>query len=519
MVPRPAPNSFPPVLAAGLSGMALTFAFPNYNWDILIWGAFIPLFWAIREASPKKAFLLGALAGLIHYYTLIYWVYHVIQYYGGLPWFLASFVLTLLVCYLALYPAVFCWGIALMRRSTPVPLIVTAPLLWVSLELLRANVFTGFPWGLIGQSLYQRLSLIQSSNIAGVYGLALIIMSVNVALYDFIFAGGPVRNRLLKPSAPVAVLLFMTNFVYGQMTIVESAKSEPKTITVALAQGNIDQAVKWDPKYKRQTIAAYEKVIEPALKDNVDLIVWPETALPFYFGREEEFTDLVTRFVRKTGTYNLFGSPAAIKRSNAYENRNRAFLAAPDGTILTYYDKTHLVPYGEYVPLKKYFPFINKLVVAAGNFTPGVKGLVLNLPQARLGPLICFEGIFPYLTRAQVKSGAQLLVNITNDAWFGKSSAPYQHLSMLVFRCVEARRAAVRAANTGISAIISPQGKIEAQSPLFQEYLLVGKVPLLDGTTFYMQFGDVIAYGCAILTVALFAWALLAERTKRASID
>ncbi len=454
---------------------------------------------------------------MVHYYTLIYWVYHVIQYYGGLPWFLASFVLSLLVCYMALYPAIFCWGLARFRESSPLPLITIAPVLWVSLELLRSYLFTGFPWGLIGHTLYQRGALIQMADITGVYGLSLVILCVNVAIYELIWGGGSALKRFFRPSMAVAAVLLVVTFIYGEARLSGSEKNYPNTITVALAQGNIDQAVKWDPQYKLQTIETYERIIEPALKEHVDLIVWPETALPFYYEREAEYTEIIRDFVRKTGTYNLFGSPAAIRQSGVYEHRNRAFLVAPNGTTVAFYDKAHLVPYGEYVPLKKYFPFINKLVVAAGNFTPGKEGHNLDYPKARLGPLVCFEGIFADLSRAQVLSGAQLLVNITNDAWFGRSSAPYQQLSMLVFRCVEARRAAVRAANTGISAIISPQGKIEAQSPLFEEYLLVGKVPLLDGRTFYMQFGDTLAYACAALTVAFFIWAWSANRKKQKS--
>jgi apolipoprotein N-acyltransferase len=190
----------------------------------------------------------------------------------------------------------------------------------------------------------------------------------------------------------------------------------------------------------------------------------------------------------------IFGSPAYRKERDTVSFFNRAYLASPAAEILGSYDKVHLVPFGEYVPMKRFLPFVRRLVVAAGDFVAGSKVEPLELPTAAAGVLICFESIFPELGRAMTKNGASLLVNLTNDAWYGMSSAPFQHFSMAVFRAVENRRPLVRAANTGISAFILPSGRITAQSGLFTEALLTMEIPVPDsGLTLYTRYGDFFA--------------------------
>jgi apolipoprotein N-acyltransferase len=301
---------------------------------------------------------------------------------------------------------------------------------------------------------------------------------------------------------------------YGDIRIdqVKTIASSASAIPVALVQGNIDQSLKWSPEYQQKTIDIYENLTQKALQEKPALVIWPETALPFYYGVDEAFSRRVIEFIQSTGTYFLFGSPAVESVQGAYRYKNRAYLVAPDGTTVDYYDKYHLVPYGEYIPLKKWFPFLEKLVQSIGDFMPGEKGKTLHYPGGMLGPVICFESIFPYLSRSQVQNGAEVLVNITNDAWFGKTSAPYQHLSMLVFRAIENRRYAVRAANTGISAIISATGQVEQQSPLFEPYVLNGSVPMLSGLTVYSRAGDLLAYACGLWALGLVLWTLLTKR-------
>ncbi len=504
------------IIGAILSGLLLTLSFPNLDADFLVWFALVPLFFSIRGVTTKRAFYLGFLAGFVHFLTLIYWIYYVIQYYGGLPWYFAAFSLLCLVGYLALFPGVFCYIVTYVTRSSKLPLIAVAPVVWVALELVRSYFLSGFPWELLGESLYRRTLLIQPAAVTGVYGLSLVIVAINTALYEIVFPEHEGKSRFFNASTVTAACLFAWLPFYGMVRLHE-APHPRKTIPVALVQGNIDQTVKWDPLFQQETLDIYFNMTAEALEKEPALVVWPETTLPFLFERDKPLADQVREFVKGAGVSFVLGSPAVETEGKEIEYRNRAFLLGPDGSTLGKYDKSHLVPYGEYVPLKWMFPFFRKLIVAAGNFTPGPSGKVLSSPEFTLGPLICYESIFPEISRAEVRNGAQLLVNITNDAWFGRSSAPYQHFSMLVFRCVETHRWAVRAANTGVSGVIAADGSIRVRSPIFEPYTLVHDAELLDGTTFYVRFGDVFAYGCSLMAVLLIMRSWLTNRRGRVS--
>ncbi len=243
--------------------------------------------------------------------------------------------------------------------------------------------------------------------------------------------------------------------------------------------------------FSRQTVNIYRNLtLDARARGELDLVVWPESATPFYF---QDFSLLQTEVLsvpRRTGAFLLFGSPAYQQKEGQYEYLNSAYLLDSKGQQRGRSDKVHLVPFGEYVPFGKLLPFIDKLVVGIGDFSPGlVKPLSMN--GARVGVLICFEGIFPELARDYVRRGSDLLINITNDAWFGRSSAPYQHLGMTRFRAVENRIWIARAANTGISAIISPSGRVVSQTPLFKAVALTGGIGVGAEGTLYTHLGDI----------------------------
>jgi apolipoprotein N-acyltransferase len=268
---------------------------------------------------------------------------------------------------------------------------------------------------------------------------------------------------------------------------------------VALIQGNIDQSIKWNPQNQQETLTTYKSLsnLKPALSSR--LIVWPETAVPFYFQDMDDRSRQVYQVAKETRNWLLFGSPSYIKEPGSSASYlNSAFLVSPAGAVAGRYDKVHLVPYGEYVPLRSLFPFIGKLVVGVGDFRAGEGYHPLAMNNHQIGVLICYEAIFPEASRIYKNKGAELLVNITNDAWFGFSSAPYQHLSMTVFRAVENRLYLVRAANTGISAIVDPAGNIVSRTALFVATSLSGQVRFIDTRTFYMAYGDVFVYLCLI---------------------
>jgi apolipoprotein N-acyltransferase len=279
-------------------------------------------------------------------------------------------------------------------------------------------------------------------------------------------------------------------------------------LKVALVQGNIDQGIKWDPAFMEETISIYERLSLRAAVGGVDLVVWPESAAPFFFQETGPPTDRITSLARQIHTPLIFGSPAFDGSGTCRRYFNSAFLVSSSGEVLGRSDKMHLVPFGEYVPLAKLLPFVHKLVVGVGDFSPGNSLGTLDIGKGKVGILVCFEGIFPELSRRYVRDGAQLLVNITNDGWYGRSSAPYQHLSMAVFRAVENGVPLVRAANTGISAIIDKKGNISHKTPLFKEAFVNGEVILGKGGTVYTRMGDVFALLCLgislVITVLCF---------------
>jgi len=274
------------------------------------------------------------------------------------------------------------------------------------------------------------------------------------------------------------------------------------TMRVAVVQGNIEQGRLWDPAFQLTTIRTYRKLSLSVQKDKPDLVVWPESAAPFYFLYDPAPTRLVLEGIRQTSTAYLIGSPAFSRNPDGAVNYyNRAYLIESDGEVGGTYDKAHLVPYGEYTPFKEYLPFIGKMVEHVGDFEPGKKGEVVFLNGIGLGIQICYEIIFPELARAMTRHGAAVLVNITNDAWYGRSAGPYQHFSMVVFRAIENRRSLARAANTGISGFIDPAGRILNSTPLFVESALTGKLPLLTTTTLYTRYGDFFAIACALISL------------------
>jgi apolipoprotein N-acyltransferase len=502
---------FDAILAA-TTGLLLTASFPQIGWEFFAWVAFVPLFYSIEGMPSRASFILGFLAGLVHYTTLLYWIASVIHHYGQLPGVLCAAILMLLVLYLSLYPALFAMVISQLRaRSLPCYLI--APFFWTALEYVKSFLLSGFPWENLGHSQYDRLHLIQASDILGVYGVTALIMAVNAVLFEAWNSISKNRTFAWRPVLTVAVMIgvFLTYGAWRIRNIDRASEVAPKR-AIALVQGNIEQSQKWLPSFQHETLKRHGTLSGAALKAGADLIIWPETALPFYFLYHEDLTRESLEIVRTCGAYFVLGSPSFRRIGQEIHYYNSAYLVDPFGNVVGKYDKVHLVPYGEYVPLKRYFPFLGKMVEAVGDFEAGGKGQVLLWGGVKIGVLICFEAIFPELASAMVRNGAQLLVNITNDAWFGKSSAPYQHLSMVVFRAVENHVPVARAANTGISAFIDPVGRLLDETPLFEEATRTRLLPVMEHKSFYAQHGDIFAIGCALISVIL---CVIFVRSKR----
>ncbi len=502
-VPRQSALPLRDLLLAVLSGLLLTASFPPGKLSFLAWIALIPLFISLRAKTSRNAFKLGFIAGFFHYVTLLYWVIVVLGRYGNLHMAVCLLALLLLSLFLALYPGLFSYFGARIIETPFAAFFLAA--LWVSLEYLRAHFFTGFPWCLLGYSQYEHLAVIQAADLFGVYGISFLIVLINGLLFRSVFIKSHPQRSLFKWEWAMGVIMMAGTIAYGvhQLSNKKAVVQSAPRINAAVVQANIDQSVKWKPSYQQRTLATYFRLSGRAAPSKPALIVWPETALPFFYQDASIFSSRMHRFADRTGATLLFGSPAYTRVGRSVEYYNRAYMISPGDPSTKAYDKRHLVPFGEYVPLKKYLPFINQLVQAAGNFTGGDRQGPLRGADLSLGVLICFEAIFPELARDLAGDGAKILVNITNDAWFGTTSAPYQHLSMAVFRSVETGLPMIRAANTGISAFIGANGEISSRSPLFEEAVLKHSVPFPPSApaTLYTRTGDLFAWGLILVSL------------------
>ena len=503
------------LLAVTASGLMLAAALPKFNLTFFLWVGLIPFLWALRGVSGRKAFILGYCNGLAQNLLMLYWIIYVTVIYGNLPLPVGVILLILLAGYVSLYRGfwalLYTWGESRGLAGT-----WWGPVLWVSLEFIHTYMITGFPWMLLGYGLQQSPYLIQVVDITGVYGLSALVVLVNVGLFKLL--QGWAEGRLVIRPALAASVCLIGCLMYGFVRLPEIQRQMAKSpkLKVAVVQGNIEQGKKWDPAYQAATINIYKELTLKIKPEDPRLVVWPETAAPFFFLRDKKLSPLVTDIARQSGSDLLFGSPAFETGPEGETFFNRAFLLAADGNVVDYYDKAHLVPYGEYVPLRRFMPFIGKMVPMVGDFIEGPQGKVIARPEADLGTLICFESIFPYLSRAMVQNGANLLVNITNDAWFGKTSAPYQHLAMSVTRAVENRVSLARAANTGISALATPDGSILWQSDLYVTAAQVKPLPILSGGSFYTHYGDLFAWlSCGLALLGLVAGLATGRRIRR----
>lgn len=483
---------------AVVSGLMLTASFPPGKLDWIAWIAIVPLLWCLKNETPSRAFRLGLIAGFAHYMTLIYWIVSVLKHYGGLPLLISLCVLILFCLYLSLFPAFFSYLLCKIKGSF-FPLFMGAGI-WVVMEFLRAKLLTGFPWCLLGYSQYKHLELIQIADLAGVYGISFLIFISNALVYVLLFDRQVLRKVFLIREIPIMIMLTLFVLVYGHYRLSETEGNQQKVLKVAIIQGNIDQFVKWKPSYQIKTINIYERLTLSTRPFKPNLVVWPETALPFFYQDNRSLAPRVTGIPVSLGADLIFGSPAYKQEKGLVRYYNRAYSLTSDGRVSGFYDKVHLVPFGEYVPW--FIPFVQRLVTAAGDFASGNEVAPLKLPHVSAGILICFEAIFPELSREQTKKGAEILVNLTNDAWFGPTSAPHQHLSMAIFRSVENRRPMVRAANTGISAMISSRGDFINKGDQFVEEVIMEELRRPDSKlTFYTFYGDLFVLAMVIMVI------------------
>jgi len=502
-----------PGLLSLVSGVLIGLSFPNAGLSFLAWFALIPLLIALEGATLATAFRAGFMCGLSAYAVILYWINIVIVRYGHLPWAASIPLYLLLVTWLALF-----YGLAtLISRSAEQIGIKTAfslPVAWVACDLVRSFLLTGSPWSMLGHSQYRVLPLIQIADIFGVYGITLLIVLANVVVYRALRASWGARVPYPVKSAVILVALLVATLYYG-FSRLNAPQPAAAPVRVALIQGNIPQDIKWSPQFLEETIAIYERLSRQAAKNGADLIVWPESALPFFFQDEPLRAERIRNLTRELHAALLFGSPAHELRNGRNTFLNSAFVLNAAGDTVGRTDKIHLVPFGEYVPLGRFFPFISKMVVGIGDFSPGERAEALPVAGTKVGTLVCAEAVFPELSRAYVANGARILVNITNDAWFGTSAAPYQHLSIAAFRAVETRTPLIRAANTGVTAIVDQNGHIRNMTGIFIEGFLTGEVQAGSADSIYLRIGDSGAWLCVAASIAMCV--LVVARRRRAA--
>ncbi len=485
---------------------------------MLVWVSLVPLFIATRKTSPLASLKLGFIAGFVFFLGVIYWIVIAMTKYGGIPMAIGIAVLILLSGYLAIYISLFTYLLSLTTYSLKY---ILAPFLWVTLELIRSHFLTGFPWASLGYSQFKTLPVIQIADITGVYGISFIIVMVNAAIASFIESITPLHPPLTKGGSGggskfatrymLVTTLFIISFsIYGYWKINTFSKLSTQhstlntSLKVALIQGNIEQNMKWDDSYQSDVFDAHINLTMQASRERPDLIVWPESATPFYFQADRNFGPKMIEVAKNSGSFILFGTPGYEIKDNGIVSYNRAYLLSREGDVVGKYDKIHLVPFGEYVPLRKLLFFIDKMVEGVGDYQSGEEYTVIDMQKGKFGTLICFEVIFPDLVRRFVKNGAEFLVNITNDGWYGKTAASSQHIAMVAFRAVENRIPVVRAANTGISGIIEPTGKIGKETEIFTTAYVIGEINIgSTQKTFYTLYGDIFAYICSIVTILL----------------
>ncbi len=500
-----------------LSAALLVLPFHFGAFWFLSYFAFLPYFFVMRRKTPWEAFKISYLFGALFFILLGYWL-TLVNVLG----------FTLLVLYLSLYFGLFgFWG-SYFLNSPRIKTSLLLPAIWVALEYFRGWVISGVPWSLLAYSQWKNIVCIQISDITGAYGVSFFILWVNVIL---LFAAEAVQEqkKSFKVYAGWLAAVFLGVVLYGFWSLAKAdtfyARFGDRTrLRVSVVQGNIPQELKWDAKIKNIIFEKYRRLTLMSALDRSDLIVWPETSFPGYLEDELLLSAQLRGLVRQSRTDVLVGAPTLGDIEQGLRFYNSAILYGADGEEKMRYSKLHLVPFGEYVPFESVFGFIRHFF-AIGHFSSGKEKTIFQIESryqktrilTRFAVLICYEDIFPGLVRDFCLRGADFLVNMTNDAWFGKTTAPYQHAQASVFRAVENRKPVVRATNTGLSCFISPEGRIlDSVEDKGRELFVTGRrghdLILGKRTSFYTRFGDVFI-------LAVFALCFLAYRdqTKRSA--
>ena len=509
----------PPVLTsrherwfALLSGALLAASFPKFGHSALAWIALTPLIVASTSRTRRRGSILsvatlGLLAGFVYFAGTLYWVVNVMATFGDLPTIAAALIGLLLVAYLAIYPAAFASLLCVAIRQFGLAGVWLAPAFWVATEWLRSTAGSGFPWVLLGSSQSSALPIVQAASVVGVYGLSALVALVGAAAA----AGVLGRARVHRAGAVVVALLVGITALWGAWRVNRGELTHTgDPVRVGLVQGSIAQEDKYDPAHSVAIMERYIALSRQVLAAGAALVIWPEAATPFYFDLDAVLAQPVRQLAAQSHTPFLIGSDDFERGTAAAVDRyyNAAVLVGPDGRSQAVYRKQQLVPFGEYVPLKSLLFFVGPLIQAVSDFSPGAKAVVFDANGRRFSVAICYESVYPGIARDFVRAGSELLATITNDAWFGRSSAAYQHFAQGSLRAVEEGRYVVRAANTGVSGAVDPYGRVLLTTQLFTPAAVTVDVRLLRSRTIYSRTGDLVVWvsvaASALVALAAF---------------
>jgi apolipoprotein N-acyltransferase len=506
MGPEPGPSqgrAAARIIVLAAAGGLGALAFPSTGWSLLAWVWLVPALVSGAMQSRRRALLDGWLAGTVFYVVLLRWLDHTFRHYSEIPWPLTWLPIVALAAYCGLYVGAIGWALAWLRpRLGPGPALAAAPALWVVGEWVRGWLMGGFPWGLLGYSQAAQLPVIQVAELGGVYAVSFLVVAVNAALAALLVLG----PRRAWPGAAAAGLALAGSLAFGVHALAGAGGAGAGSVDVAVIQPSIAQTIKWDPARHAQILDIYERLTREAARDRPAIVLWPETATTIFLRGDPVLLERLRRLSEEVGTPLLVGS---IDRRDRPREQflNSAFLLTGQG-IRGKYDKIHLVPFGEYVPLAGLLGFVRGWAEFISEFGAGDTEVVFPLPGAPFGTVICYEIIFPELFRGFMVRGAAFMANITNDAWFGETSGPWQHLGTLALRAVEHRVALARAANTGVSAFVEPTGRIGPMLPLLERGVLERRIPLRGHPTLYTRLGDWLVAVCGGLGVAAVGLAL-----------
>ncbi len=515
------------------------FPLPGLYW--LSWVAVAPLLIAILRARPAgplqldpgprltvakplQGFLLGYACGIVWFGGTCYWVFDTMHRYGGLPIPAAVLVLLLFCFYVGLYHGFFGLLLAVIARGSERRALMAAPFLWVAVELARTRI-TAFPWELLGYAQTDNFVLTRIATLTGVYGLAWEIVLVNSAFAAAFLVSKDRRKFLLISALGASLVLQAGTWVAPPRPTADHA--------AVLVQQNISIGTDWTREYFNSTLQEFSSLsVKDASSDNaarathgettapkIGLIVWPESPAPFY-ANDPLFRSALGDLARRAQTWVIAGSIGIESADSTQKSKvfNSAVLVSPDGQFAGRYDKIHLVPFGEYLPFPSLFSFAGGLTREVGEFTHGASRAPLDAGSERIGIFICYESIFPDEVRQFARQGSQVLVNISNDGWYGDSGAWKQHLQQTRMRAIENRRWILSATNTGLTAAIDPSGRVVAEVPRKERTALAAPYALISSTTLYTRHGDWFPFLCAIISLIALIASFLGNRSQESVV-